>query len=222
MAHSPTKFRSRLDALTSSTAKRYKAKGPKCPMIQETVETLSEYVAAFSSVMKPGELFWFRGHASYDWKLSPSALRYPSANHRVKALGLVAEFKRFAEFKLVKPPPLEDEFKWWQVAQHYGLPTRLLDWTQSAAVALYFACQDESKDGLVLVLNPADLNLAAAKERRVFDANLDAAKIRPYLTLGAEETRRGKKTIAIQPTWNSERITIQQGAFTLHGARDLN
>jgi len=30
---------------------------------------------------------------------------------------------------------------------------------------------------------------------------------------------RGKHTIAINPTWNTERIAMQQGAFTLHGSR---
>jgi hypothetical protein len=188
-------------------------------MIPQTVTTLGQYLGAFSGVVKPGEIFWFRGHACYDWILGPSALRDKNEMERQTALGLVAEFKRFADFKLEKPPQPDEELKWWQVAQHYGIPTRLLDWTQNAAVALYFACQQEDEDGLVLVLNPADLNLAAYGERRVFDANSDAAAIKPYLKLGPKLNKRGKKTIAIHPTWNTERITIQQGAFTLHGSK---
>ena len=49
-------------------------------------------------------------------------------------------------------------------------------------------------------------------------ANLDREVIKPYLKLNASQQARGKKTIAIHPTWNSERITLQQGAFTLHGS----
>ena len=198
---------------------RFKRRGPLCQEVKSGVRTLSDYVTSFSSVVRAGELFWFRGHADVTWRVTPSALRSDAEATREVALDLIADFKRFAEFKLEKPPPLADELKWWQVAQHYGLPTRLLDWTQNAAVALYFACQDESADGLVLVLNPADLNLSAAGQRRVFDANLDAETIKPYLSLGPSEAPRGKKTIAIHPTWNTERITIQQGAFTLHGSR---
>jgi hypothetical protein len=208
-----------LPPLPARVAKRIRAKAPDCPMIRLEVSNLSDFVAAFSSVLSPNEPFWFRGHAEYTWELKPSALRYTDPAKCEQALALVHEFKRFAEFKLDKPPGTTEEFKWWQLAQHYGLPTRLLDWTQSAAVALYFACQHEDKDGIVVVLNPADLNMTAARQRRVFDANADANLIAPYLNLGGAQRRNGKRTIAIHPTWNSERIIIQQGAFTLHGSR---
>lgn len=208
-----------LKTLPGPVETRIRAKAPKCPMVRIEVKNLSNYVAAFSSVIRPDEIFWFRGHADYAWKLTPSALRYADTRKCDTALGLVREFKRFAEFKLEKAPGPGDEFKWWQLAQHYGLPTRLLDWTQSAAIALYFACLHEDTDGLVIVLNPADLNMTASRQRRVFDANADADLIAPYLKLGGTERKNGKRTIAIHPTWNSERIMVQQGAFTLHGSR---
>ena len=176
----------------------------------------------FHALLEPSKVFWFRGHPQAKYELAPSALRFDSAEKRDRALGLVADMKRFLEMKLVRPPAADDELGWMQVAQHYGLPTRLLDWTQNAAVALFFACcKDYEQDGLVAVLNPIELNQRIdARLPRIFNMQRDAEVIHPYFTLDARAgRRRGKPTIAINPTWNTERIAMQQGAFTLHGSR---
>lgn len=193
-----------------------------CPIYLDTViESLSDFFAVFHSLLEPGKVFWFRGHSKKEYLLSPSALRYSDVDGRNKALGLVVEMKRFLEMKLARPPAADDDLGWMQVAQHYGLPTRLLDWTQNAAVALFFACcSNPDADGLVAVLNPIELNQKVdARMPRVFNHHKDAAVISPYLRLDGKLSRRGKHSIAINPTWNTERIAMQQGAFTLHGAR---
>jgi hypothetical protein len=171
--------------------------------------------------LKKDETFWFRGHGDLTWSLTPSALRYEEVDKRNKALQLVSDFKRFAEMKLERPPTVDEELKWVQLARHYGLPTRLLDWTRNAAIALYFACCDEpKKDGAVYVLNPVELNRQIdPKAPRVFDPNLDAEVIKIYLNLDGRINSRGTGTIAINPTWNSSRIMVQQGVFTISGSK---
>lgn len=67
-------------------------------------------------------------------RLCPSALRHGDCRKRNRAIGLVGEMKLLLEFKLPRPPAPDDALGWIQVAQHYGLSTRLLDWTQNAAV----------------------------------------------------------------------------------------
>jgi hypothetical protein len=132
----------------------------------------------------------------------------------------MADFKRVAEIKLQRPPEPQDELKWAQIAQHYGLPTRLLDWTESATTALYFACLDPNFDGMVFVLNPVDLNrLSDRLKPSILDPQRDEAIILRYLKSGPKESRPRTYPRAINPVWNSDRLIHQRGVFTLHGAR---
>ena len=208
-----------------SAKKRTATVGPACTLYPHPVTTLGKFFDICQGMLKPDTEYWFRGHAGYGWTLTPSALRYESLEERNRALRLLATFKRYAEIKLPQPPAPHEELKWVQIARHFGLPTRLLDWTRNAAIALYFACLRAShadSDGAVFVVNPKDLNRQADPQNpRIFDAHSDAGRIAKYLTLPGKENSRGPKTIAINPVWNSERILLQQGTFTLHGSREF-
>lgn len=204
-------------------ASRYRRCPIDCPIYLDTViETLSDFFAVFHSLLEPAKVFWFRGHSKRTFRLCPSALRPVDASKRDDALALVTDMKRYLEMKLPRPPGPDDQLGWIQVAQHYGLLTRLLDWTHNAAVALFFAsCDNNDDDGLVAILNPIELNQRVDPKRpRIFNAQKDSVVIAPYLELdGTLALRGGKHTIGINPTWNTERIAMQQGAFTLHGSR---
>ncbi len=194
-----------------------------CSIYPQDINHLGRYFDVCNSVMKEDEEFWFRGHANITHELVPSALRYQTLAERNKALGLLAEFKRYAEIKLVSPPGPEEQLKWVQLARHHRLPTRLLDWTRSATIALYFACCRLNEcDGGVFILNPVNLNRQVdPKKPRVFDAHSDAPIIDKYLKLLGAKRSNGRRTIAIYPVWNSERIMLQQGTFTLAGSREF-
>lgn len=210
------------DRLSPSEYSRFSRCPVKCPTLRHRVASLSDYISVLATAITSPGPFWFRGHARAEWKLVASALRYNTNADRQKALALLSEFRRVAEIKLDRPPQPNEELKWVQLAQHYGLPTRLLDWTESATIALYFACIEPTADGLVFLMNPVDLNrLSYPKRPRILDAHSDATIIRKYLRLAGRQSahRTARNTLAVNPVWNSQRLMLQKGVFTLHGSR---
>ena len=98
----------------------------------------------------------FRGHSSWRWQLQASVHRF-AALRDVSLEDVVAfekvllnEFKRRARIHL-QSRPISD-WEWMVLAQHFGLPTRILDWTENPLAALYFSVRDNaelSHDGMI-------------------------------------------------------------------------
>jgi len=89
--------------------------------------------------------FLFRGQSNSDWPLSPSFDRTFSFLPREKILEAAIEM--FDEFKndikrLDIRTDAGDQNALLALGQHYGLPTRLLDWTENYSVAAFFAFKD--------------------------------------------------------------------------------
>jgi hypothetical protein len=200
----------------------------KCKLVKHRIEGLTDFLNVAASVISDDARYWFRGHRDAEWRLTPSALRFDSTAKIDAALGLMRDFRRIAEMKLERPPGPNENLKWLQLAQHYGIPTRLLDWTESAVFALYFAVVMPPRgvpevNGIVFVVNPSHLSKLSGKGSETsLDAHLKEDLISGYFRLGAEPKKNGKPTIAINPVWNSERLVMQRGAFTLHGSRHFD
>ena len=103
-------------------------------------------------------MFLFRGQANSDWSLIPSlirmAKRFDLKPEHISTLEdqLLQDFKKQAHlhFPPATIPKPGDFLSWWTLMQHHHAPTRLLDWTYSPFVALYFACvQLEQREGAV-------------------------------------------------------------------------
>jgi len=106
---------------------------------------------------------WFRGQADKDWKLESSLSR--SAKTLEAELALIKRFKQNALTFLTRRP--ETDWDWLFLMQHYGVQTRLLDWTESPLVALYFVVNEtphHNQDGALWCLLPNALNVNANYE----------------------------------------------------------
>ena len=112
--------------------------------------------------------------------------------------------------------------------QHYGIPTNLMDWSESPLVGLYFAVEDQLhhlKDGSLYLLEPNTFNSAASHTRvgakDIFAFGIDSETSLYLLTQISLTNKQSKQPpIAVIGPKNSARIQAQEGVFVAHH-RDL-
>ncbi|MCC8408517.1 FRG domain-containing protein [Mucilaginibacter sp. UR6-1] len=168
----------------------------------ETIESFKEYLIYTESLNSLGnQITLFRGQCD-DNSLLPSIARSnPKLNTTRIEVEMLLEFRRRSHLLLNK-----DIINDWDLlvyAQHYGLKTRLLDWTSNPLIALWFACKNEfmlEKNAFIYILK--------GDESMLVDVNKDLS---PF---------KGNKTKILRPVLNNDRIVAQSGWFTAHKYSD--
>jgi len=155
------------------------------------INTLSEFVDAVGGLARntsggfaqnPYGNLVFRGQGGSEWALAPKLARPPFTYLDVDepAELLEREFALLRAFKVrgiawARQRP-ESLLEWMALGQHYGLPTRLLDWTTNPLVALFFAVgtvnvsgDREPGDAAVWYHRPTRIDSLGGFQRRVVD-----------------------------------------------------
>lgn len=186
--------------------------------------------------VQDGEDLWYRGCVNCRHKLIPSLMRLTARlsddEHDEVEGDLFFEFQaRAAELRARGLSDWEYLF----FGRHYGVPTRLLDWTDTFGVALYFATENRMHSGgtkitkgnqndpAIWVLNPFALNVETLEEREITlprYLGLDECKD-DYWDFGELLASDGEwgwdGPAAIYPVQINDRVQAQSGWFTIHG-----
>jgi hypothetical protein len=144
---------------------------------------------SFSQAFRSGR--WvFRGVSSIDFDLRPKLGRVGIETRNERRM-----FEFFCrDLALHLPDPPKSEWDLLALAQHHGLPTRLLDWTENPLVAAFFACRSDL---------PSNGAIYAAQIRDEVKSFLDS----PF---AVKEVQR------FRPQCVTRRIAAQRGLFTVH------
>jgi hypothetical protein len=173
---------------------------------------------------------WFRGHPETYNNLTPGIFRDKYASQFIFKPQF--EMKIYEEFKRIAPTLSHfnvinyNDLEWLFVMQHYGMPTRLLDWTESILFAAYFAVEKSfDRNAELWAIYPDALNhkyllhgMPMIKENRVlqFLASEYRHNNPPQLSkeLGLKELPISP--MALKPPIKFDRMILQQSAFTIH------
>jgi len=129
-------------------------------MIEYVVTNMGEFTCAIVAISRAfgDSRPWWRGQADAAWSLAPSLYR---KGFETKESNINGRFRMMAKARCANCPASSDAFPWLFLMQHYRLPTRLLDWSESPLVGIYFANQGDAganSDAALWALSPTGLN----------------------------------------------------------------
>lgn len=178
-----------------------------------------------SDILRFRSSYVFRGLSRADYDLKTSLMRLGGRFDFLEK-HLIRNFRKYAHNSIVQR---DDDWHWVAVAQHHGLPTRLLDWTFSPYVALHFATSDLSSydhDGVIWCVDFVELHQSLPGKLKKVLSNegsyvFTAEMLRNYATTLSRfdeqnaEISRDAFCVFFEPPSMDDRIINQFGVFSV-------
>lgn len=194
----------------------------------KTVSSINEYIDLVANDTANWQYYneygspWFRGQSDSNLPPLPSVYR--------KHKGFYDEFNLTRTFRersstLADTPSRGEVDKWLFLMQHNGLPTRLLDWTESPLIALFFAVNtDKNSDRAVWMLHPLELNFYSISNRILPNTWTvhNSGCLNFHAAFNKGPVREGNVTesalpVAVPAYYCHPRMFAQKSCFTIHG-----
>ncbi len=183
------------------------------------IRSLKEALEVSNIIVSLNNDFLFRGQANSEWKIESSLFRKGYDENKESLLYSDIRHLNHERFNS------EDFIQLASDMQHYGIPTRLVDWTGNMFNAIYFACvsgiEELSKDGVVFVMNcPEILDVDSETYKDIqsflkyrYGIKLDMAEgLFPILSKIYDSEKKYK---FIKTRFSNERIKRQNGYFSI-------
>jgi hypothetical protein len=200
-------------------------------MSGDVIKTRTVSIEQFSTLRRDHALSgrWiFRGQSDSRWSLRSRLERHlktfrlngDAFSMRATERWMLREFRRSCHHHLNDLPGENSNLEWLSLMQHHGAPTRLVDWTFSEWVALFFALRDAARRGkptcAVWAIDQRPLWTELKKSltpdlRRLIERNDKDPDVLNWLLF--ECNREGVATL--NPLRLTPRLSVQQGTFLL-------
>lgn len=186
-------------------------------MIEKEVSNLPQLLDAILLISSNfNSMPWWRGQAVYSWKLIPSIYHKGMS---IKEQNMTFRFKNMAQSRHSSCPSNTDYPGWLFLMQHYGLPTRLLDWSESPLIALFFSIEEKNyddEDGALWALCPTRLNKIQGVKATVFAS--DHPQVKPLFDEAfVKKEKNTEQILSVLTNQIDIRQLMQQSVFTIHG-----
>lgn len=183
----------------------------------QSVESLADVLSAVSRIQTGSNQHWWRGQSDASWSLRPGVFRFDRGFNYERTV--TRRFMQRAGSRHSACPPKGHIGQWLFLMQHYGLPTRLLDWSEAPMVAAYFAVASGAGPASLFALNPFELNERHVGDRVLADVDSDVAQ--PLLQPAFRDAPDPQsKAVALLVDEADGRMLAQLTGFTLHATAE--